>query len=113
MLLRLACLTATIAEYPRRSPPAKCRWSPFVPRSNSASTDAPPPLRALEQSVTDLVAAVVQDGAVRDDVGAGAVMMALHGIGAAHDRPGWRALSRRHPVAAIQAPKCGMRANSW
>ncbi|APU13442.1 MULTISPECIES: TetR/AcrR family transcriptional regulator [Actinoalloteichus] len=47
--------------------------------------------RALEQAVTDLVAAAVQDGAVRDDVDAGAVMMALHGIGAAHDRPNWRA----------------------
>lgn len=47
--------------------------------------------RALEQAVTDLVAAAVKDGTVRDDVGAGAVMMALHGIGAAHDRPGWRA----------------------
>lgn len=47
--------------------------------------------RALEQAVADLVAAAVRDGAVRDDVGAGAVMMALHGIGAAHDRPGWRA----------------------
>ncbi|WP_432826938.1 TetR/AcrR family transcriptional regulator [Dactylosporangium sp. CA-092794] len=47
--------------------------------------------RALEQAVTDLVAAAVRDGTVRDDVGAGAVMMALHGIGAAHDRPDWRA----------------------
>ncbi|GAA2212934.1 TetR/AcrR family transcriptional regulator [Nonomuraea monospora] len=47
--------------------------------------------RALEQAVTDLVAAAVRAGAVRDDVDAGAVMMALHGIGAAHDRPGWRA----------------------
>ncbi|MCX2949210.1 TetR/AcrR family transcriptional regulator [Lentzea sp. NEAU-D7] len=47
--------------------------------------------RALEQAVTDLVAAAVEEGAVRADVGAGAVMMALHGIGAAHDRPGWRA----------------------
>ncbi|WP_439382823.1 TetR/AcrR family transcriptional regulator [Amycolatopsis lexingtonensis] len=45
----------------------------------------------LEQAVTDLVAAAVRDGAVRADVNAGAVMMALHGIGAAHDRPGWRA----------------------
>jgi AcrR family transcriptional regulator len=48
---------------------------------------------ALEQAVTDLVAAAVKDGAVRDDVDAGAVMMALHGIGAAHDRPDWRAES--------------------
>lgn len=47
--------------------------------------------RALEQAVTDLVTAAVRDGSVRDDVDAGAVMMALHGIGAAHDRPGWRA----------------------
>jgi AcrR family transcriptional regulator len=46
--------------------------------------------RALEQAVTDLVAAAVKDGTVRDDVNAGAVMMALHGIGAAHDRPDWR-----------------------
>lgn len=46
--------------------------------------------RALEQAVADLVTAAAQDGAVRDDVGAGAVMMALHGISAAHDRPGWR-----------------------
>jgi AcrR family transcriptional regulator len=47
--------------------------------------------RALEQAVIDLVAAAVRDGAIRDDVGAGAVMMALHGIGAARDRPDWRA----------------------
>ncbi|MEU8205771.1 hypothetical protein, partial [Streptosporangium sp. NPDC049046] len=47
--------------------------------------------RALEQAVTDLVTAAVKTGAVRDDVDAGAVMMALHGIGAAHDRPDWRA----------------------
>ncbi|MEU3169181.1 TetR/AcrR family transcriptional regulator [Streptosporangium sp. NPDC006930] len=47
--------------------------------------------KALEQAVTDLVAAAARDGAVRDDVNAGAVMMALHGIGAAHDRPDWRA----------------------
>ncbi|MEU3644189.1 TetR/AcrR family transcriptional regulator [Lentzea sp. NPDC034063] len=47
--------------------------------------------RALEQAVTDLVAAAVQAGAIRDDVGVGTVMMALHGIGAAHDRPDWRA----------------------
>ncbi|MBE1501849.1 AcrR family transcriptional regulator [Amycolatopsis lexingtonensis] len=47
--------------------------------------------QALEQAVTDLVAAAVRDGAVREDANAGAVMMALHGIGAAHDRPDWRA----------------------
>src|ERR1051325_2889815 len=41
--------------------------------------------RALEQAVADIVAAAARDGAVRDDVDAGAIMMALHGIGAAHD----------------------------
>lgn len=45
----------------------------------------------LERAVTDLVAAAVQDGTVRDDVSAASVMMALHGIGAAHDRYGWQA----------------------
>jgi hypothetical protein len=44
----------------------------------------------LEQAVTDLVTAAMQDGTVRDDVSAGAIMMALHGISAAHDRPDWR-----------------------
>ena len=69
--------------------------------------------RALEEAVTDLVAAAVREGTVRDDVDAGAVMMVLHGIGAAHDhRPDWRAEAdgvitllldgmRRQP-----APKC-------
>jgi AcrR family transcriptional regulator len=46
--------------------------------------------RSLERAVTDLMAAAVKSGAIRDDVSAGAVMMAVHGIGAAHDRPGWR-----------------------
>ncbi|MFD2467543.1 TetR/AcrR family transcriptional regulator [Amycolatopsis silviterrae] len=47
--------------------------------------------QALEEAVTDLVSAAAKAGAIRDDVGAGTVLMALHGIGAAHDRPGWRA----------------------
>ncbi|MEV0459808.1 hypothetical protein [Catellatospora methionotrophica] len=47
--------------------------------------------RPQTQAVTDLLAATGEDGTVRDDVNAGAVMMALHGIGAAHDRAGWRA----------------------
>lgn len=46
--------------------------------------------RALEEAVTDLVSAAAQAGAIRDDVSAGSVLMALHGISAAHDRPGWR-----------------------
>jgi AcrR family transcriptional regulator len=48
--------------------------------------------QALEDAVGDLVDDAVRDGTVRADADAGAVMMALHGIGAAHDhRPGWRA----------------------
>lgn len=49
--------------------------------------------RALEQAVTDLVAAGVDDGTIRADVSTGAVMMALHGVGSARDRPDWRAES--------------------
>jgi AcrR family transcriptional regulator len=47
--------------------------------------------QALEQAVTDLVTAAARAGVIRDDVSAGAIMMALHGIGAALDRPDWRA----------------------
>ena len=47
--------------------------------------------RALERTVTNLMAAAVRDGAIRDDVGAGTVMMVLHGVSAARDQPGWRA----------------------
>ncbi len=47
--------------------------------------------RKLEQVVAELVEDGVKAGVVRGDVPAGAVMMALHGIGAANDRPDWRA----------------------
>jgi AcrR family transcriptional regulator len=46
--------------------------------------------RELEQAVAELVADGVTAGVVRDDVPAGAIMMALHGIGAARDRLEWR-----------------------
>lgn len=46
--------------------------------------------QAVEQAVAELVDAATQHGAIREDVDVGAVMMALHGIGAAHDRPHWR-----------------------
>lgn len=45
----------------------------------------------LDQAVAELMAAAAADGAIRDDIPAGAVMMALHGISAAQDRPDWRA----------------------
>lgn len=44
--------------------------------------------QALGQVITDLLTAAVEDGAIRDDVGVGAVMMALQGICAAYDHPG-------------------------
>lgn len=51
--------------------------------------------RVLEQAVTDLLGAAAREGTLRDDadvgVLAGAVLIALHGIGAAHDRPDWQA----------------------
>lgn len=47
--------------------------------------------RELEQAVADLMAAGVKDHTLRDDVTAGAVMMALHGVGGARDRAEWRA----------------------
>jgi AcrR family transcriptional regulator len=46
---------------------------------------------AIEQAVTELVAAGVGDGTLRADVGAGAVLVALHGVSSAHDRADWRA----------------------
>jgi AcrR family transcriptional regulator len=42
---------------------------------------------ALTQAVGELVAAAAEDGTIRDDVGVGPVMMALHGISAAYDQP--------------------------
>jgi AcrR family transcriptional regulator len=47
--------------------------------------------RELELAVGELAADGVKAGVIRNDVPAGAVMMALHGIGAAHERPEWRA----------------------
>lgn len=44
----------------------------------------------LERAVTALVVDAIEEGDIRNDVPAGAVMMTLHGIGGAQDRPGWR-----------------------
>jgi AcrR family transcriptional regulator len=46
--------------------------------------------RDLERAVVEVIAAGVAEGVIRADVDPGAVMMALHGIGAAQDRPHWR-----------------------
>ncbi|BCY09895.1 TetR/AcrR family transcriptional regulator [Actinoplanes sp. L3-i22] len=47
--------------------------------------------QALTEAIAGLLADAVADGTVRDDVGVGSVMMALHGICAAYDQPGSRA----------------------
>ncbi|MEU8080951.1 TetR/AcrR family transcriptional regulator [Catellatospora citrea] len=47
--------------------------------------------RELGQAIAELLAAGVKDGTIRDDVGVGAVMMALQGICAACDQPGAQA----------------------
>lgn len=47
--------------------------------------------RALEDAVTELVASGVAEGSIRRDANAGSVMMALHGVSGARDRPNWRA----------------------
>ena len=46
--------------------------------------------RELEQVVTDLLAAGVEEGTIRDDVGAGAVLAVLQGISTACGQPGTR-----------------------
>jgi AcrR family transcriptional regulator len=46
--------------------------------------------RDLDRAIADLLAAGAEEGAIRDDVGAGAVMMVLHGICTAFDQPGSR-----------------------
>jgi AcrR family transcriptional regulator len=46
--------------------------------------------QTLEAAVSDLVAAAVREGAIRDDVRSGALMMALHGVSASLGRPDWR-----------------------
>ncbi|WP_203821449.1 TetR/AcrR family transcriptional regulator [Paractinoplanes ferrugineus] len=43
--------------------------------------------RALTQAVADLLTTGAASGSLRDDVGPGAIMMALHGICAAYDQP--------------------------
>jgi AcrR family transcriptional regulator len=42
---------------------------------------------ALAQGIGELLAAAAAAGTIRDDIGVGPVMMALHGISAAYDQP--------------------------
>ena len=62
----------------------------------------------LERTVTDLVTRAAADGTVRDDVSVGAVMIVLHGIGSATDRPLWAAESR----AAVELLLAGLKTNT-
>lgn len=55
----------------------------------------------LERTVADLMGRAAADGAIRDDVTAGAVLIALHGVGSATGRPEWARESRG--VAALIA----------
>lgn len=61
----------------------------------------------LERTITDLMARAVADGAIRDDVPPGAVMVVLHGIGSATGRPGWAAESRAAAELLISGLKPG------
>jgi AcrR family transcriptional regulator len=48
----------------------------------------------IEQTLTELMAGAAADGSVRDDVTPGAVLVTLHGIGSAIDRPQWASEAR-------------------
>ena len=48
----------------------------------------------LEGTVADLLAQAAADGDIRGDVAVGAVMVVLHGIGSATDRPLWASEAR-------------------
>jgi len=60
----------------------------------------------LERTVSDLVHRAVDEGSVRADISVGGIMIVLHGIGSASDRPLWAAESR----AAVDLMVRGLRA---
>jgi AcrR family transcriptional regulator len=59
----------------------------------------------LEHTVGDLLTRAATDGAIRSDVTVGAVMIVLHGIGSATDRPLWASESR----AAVELLLAGLK----
>jgi len=59
----------------------------------------------LESTVADLLTRAASDGDIRDGVTVGAVMIVLHGIGSATDRPLWAEESR----AAVELLLAGLR----
>lgn len=60
----------------------------------------------IERTVADLLTRAAADGTVRRDVEVGAVMIVLHGIGSATDRPQWASESR----AAVELLLAGLKA---
>lgn len=61
----------------------------------------------LESAVADLLARAASEGAIRPEVEVGAVMIVLHGIGSAIDRPLWAAESRMAVellIAGLKSP---------
>ncbi|MEF2979378.1 TetR/AcrR family transcriptional regulator [Subtercola sp. YIM 133946] len=60
----------------------------------------------LERTVADLVTRAGSDGAIRTDASVGAVMIVLHGVGSATDRPLWASESR----AAVELLLAGLKA---
>jgi AcrR family transcriptional regulator len=60
----------------------------------------------LERTVSDLLGRGAIDGDIRSEVPVGAVMIVLHGIGSATDRPDWATESR----AAVDLLLAGLRA---
>lgn len=61
----------------------------------------------LERTVADLLDRASIDGVIRSDVAVGAVMIVLHGIGSAHDRPLWASEARE----AVELVLAGLRAD--
>ncbi len=62
----------------------------------------------LERTVVELLDRAVAEGGVRREASAGAVMVVLHGIGSASDRPHWVAESRAAVellLAGLEAPR--------
>jgi AcrR family transcriptional regulator len=60
----------------------------------------------LERTVADLLTRAAGEGTVRNGVSVGAVMVVLHGIGSATDRPQWASESR----AAVELLIAGLKA---
>lgn len=60
----------------------------------------------LERTVAELMSRAAAKGAIRDDVAVGAVMVVLHGIASAHNRPLWAPEAR----AAVELLLAGLKA---